>query len=600
MQIPTFTIQNQRSISLASCDLVPPLMVIAGPNGTGKSTLLNALRSQAKSTIYIGPHRALRKQTVQQRHLISRPFVLADLLAMPDAPGFEGVQLATGTRDAWGEDNSANYLKHTLCQIEIDFQRAISERYRQDGEIKKGSLPDPWKPLRELCANLLPHVRFAGIDSKNRDEIRCLWTVHGAPGAVDLDELSSGEKSIVQMFFPLVERGIHDLLAEVAGTEVKKAPLSQCILIDEPELHLHPNLQVKVLDYLRILTTGTQTQVIVATHSPTMVESASFEELFLLRPVELVASGENQLIQVATDDERLRQLRELFGATSNLTSMQALVVVEGVREEAARRVLPDRKLYRALHPGFDHVTIIPGGGKSECRALVRGLREVMNSFSNQLRAVALVDRDYAMAGNPGESDVFRLPVAMIENFLIDPKAIWEAIQSVAEKTTLTSSHDVATALSALLDAAEEDEIERRAANTLGSVFFRASRPLDQLPGNAATFLKDALTRFSDSAVSEAIRLATEEVAQVKAKPRRREDFHGKEVLQRFYGTHLHSTPLSKVVFTFETARHARSRKSVSEFFTAFFADVNPSWKLPSTESVDAAAAPQPSGTGTLG
>lgn len=265
MRVPRFEIHGQRSIRLAKWDSVPPVMVIAGPNGTGKSTLLNAIRSTAgwNNIIYIGPHRALRRQTVQQRHIITTPFLMEELLTRQDSPGFEGVQLITGARDPWGHDDSANYLKHTLCQVEIDFQQAIMERYKKDGEIKKGSLPDPWKPLRELSANLLPHLRFSGIDSTNRSQLQCLWNVHGVPQAVDLDELSSGEKSIIQMFFPLVEREIRALLAEVSGVEKAGDRPEQCVLIDEPELHLHPNLQVKVLDYLRVLTTGTQTQVIL-------------------------------------------------------------------------------------------------------------------------------------------------------------------------------------------------------------------------------------------------------------------------------------------------------------------------------------------------
>jgi hypothetical protein len=38
--------------------------------------------------------------------------------------------------------------------------------------------------------------------------------------------------------------------------------------------------------------------------------------------------------------------------------------------------------------------------------------------------------------------------------------------------------------------------------------------------------------------------------------RRREELHGKTVPAEFYKEHLHSAGLSKVVFTFETARHA--------------------------------------------
>ena len=92
--------------------------------------------------------------------------------------------------------------------------------------------------------------------------------------------------------------------------------------------------------------------------------------------------------------------------------MQPIVVVEGVAERDASKVLPDRKPYRALHPGFDRVTLIPGGGKGECKSLLRTLNDVLPQFSGKLNAVALLDRDTdVVSGNPL---VELLPVAMIE------------------------------------------------------------------------------------------------------------------------------------------------------------------------------------------
>jgi ABC-type cobalamin/Fe3+-siderophores transport system ATPase subunit len=46
-------------------------MLIAGPNGAGRSTLLTAIRSTNgyHNVIYIGPNRAMPRQHVQQRHI---------------------------------------------------------------------------------------------------------------------------------------------------------------------------------------------------------------------------------------------------------------------------------------------------------------------------------------------------------------------------------------------------------------------------------------------------------------------------------------------------------------------------------------------------
>ena len=51
--------------------------------------------------------------------------------------------------------------------------------------------------------------------------------------------------------------------------------------------------------------------------------------------------------------------------------------------------------------------------------LLKGLRDALPEFSGHLTAVALVDRDYANLS--AEQGVFQFPVAMIENFLLDPE-----------------------------------------------------------------------------------------------------------------------------------------------------------------------------------
>lgn len=115
-------------------------------------------------------------------------------------------------------------------------------------------MPDVWQPLREMTENLLPHLHFERIDTTNRTNIQCLWNVHAKNIQVDMDDLSSGEKAIIQLFFPLIESRVQALINKSRDADSSRdvaGPI--CVLMDEPELHLHPNLQGKVLDYLRRL-----------------------------------------------------------------------------------------------------------------------------------------------------------------------------------------------------------------------------------------------------------------------------------------------------------------------------------------------------------
>lgn len=544
-------------------------MVIAGPNGSGKSTLLNTIRANAGYTniMYVGPHRAMRRQTVQQRHLMTQAFSLETLLSSPSVSGIEGIRIFDGNRDPWGYDESANYLKHTLCQIEVDRLQAIGNRVDREGAIQKGSLLDPWKPLRELTNNLLPHMTFEQIDASNRDQVRVLFRVHRLDALVDLDELSSGEKSIIQMFYPLVEREIKSLVKEIdTGPHELDRP-ELCVLIDEPELHLHPNLQLKVLDYLRVLTSQQRTQVIVATHSPTIVEGATFEELFLLRPIDLVQPEDNQLVRVAHDEEKLAALRTLFGSTHNLTSLQPVIVLEGASDDSAGHTVADRRLYRALHPGFDRATLISGGGKRECVTLARALHQALAEFSTRLQVVALLDKDVEQGG---DGFVKLLPVSMIENLLVDPDVIFEAIESVLDRTSFRTVDDVANALDQLLTESESREVGRHAAAALGASHFYPPSDVAELREKADAFIAAIQARYSDESLESARLVATKAVDDIRLAQRRREEFDGKKVLADFFRQHLQSSTLSRQVFAFYAARRARRRRSVVEFFDHFF------------------------------
>ena len=104
-------------------------------------------------------------------------------------------------------------------------------------------------------------VKFKEVDNTNPEEIKILFEKHGKE--IPIDSLSTGEKQIVF-------RGAH-LLKNINSMSGGIA------LIDEPELSMHPKWQQKVLKYYRSLfnKNGSQdAQIIIATHSEYVLRSA--------------------------------------------------------------------------------------------------------------------------------------------------------------------------------------------------------------------------------------------------------------------------------------------------------------------------------------
>ena len=95
----------------------------------------------------------------------------------------------------------------------------------------------------------------------------------------DINDLSSGEK---QLFL----RTLSIKMLE---------PKNSIILIDEPELSLHPKWQQRIIEVYKKI--GENNQIIVATHSPHILGSISNENIFILY------RNENGKIEAKTGDE---------------------------------------------------------------------------------------------------------------------------------------------------------------------------------------------------------------------------------------------------------------------------------------------------------
>lgn len=571
MALISFKILGRKAIGFAEVAAVPRVMIIAGSNGVGKSTLLYAVKEGAgqlagpTKLLYQGPHRVLRRTNVSRKWLGGTMRSLMALLGSGEVSGYEGLNFGNTSRTPDNVDEVGSTIKHTLGKIENKRQAVLADfldsRRRTRTQLDPSTLPDVYEPLRELTKHLLPHLEFATVNFANEDDIKCYWTRKDKNLTldIDIDDLSSGEKSIIVLFLPLLEEQILEKLKSLelmASGKAETAVVAEdrVFLVDEPEQHLHPDLQAKILTYIRRVSQTTRTQFVITTHSPTILDQAYDDELYLLSGPSGTAT-ENQLKRIANSQERLEALKELTGSAYFLTTGRIIVCVEGEPQDSG--LATDVSLLEMLYPRATAFTLVPVGAKSTVITTVQRLRDHVPETTFRIRVRGLIDADQDPAGVPG---VHQLPVSMIENFLIDPAALL-AYLTVIGVATFPDAAAVRVALEGLALARTDDEISLRVGRRLKRHMVRL-RGLDVSAVRASHQLAlDEVRNMlpDEAALAALVAEANTEVAEIISTGRVLARFRGKPIWKAFFQEHVAPKNISYVDACLGLAKHVAAR-----------------------------------------
>jgi len=449
--------------------MVPKLMVIAGRNGVGKSTLLYELRrvsgDRVKGTgkiLYAAPHRTWRRRQIRSMWLWSSEKEYSSILTQDSMPGFEGINIPDANRRPDTTDEAPGVIKYILAQIETKRQNAIvSEIDRNNLKYPEGYAPDIYKPLREMLAILLPHLNFLRVDQSNRDNVGCLLSVQGVKEPVDIDDLSSGEKEVIALFMPLLERQINQIIRKLQkGKEVDLDSTPDTVMVlDEPDLHIHPELQKRMLTYMRKRAYEDNIQFIVATHSPVIINEAASNELFALVSREIAGDG-NQLRKVISNQEKLDLFKDVCGDVAILTLGQPIVFIEGKSPDEMKTAPSDQRLLELLCNQARDFNFVPMGGKKEVGKAAVLLNQIISEKLVGFPVYAIVDADLDIDIKTS-AGIEKWEFCTIENALLDPTSIHEVLEPYREKTGIADKEAVETELLAICRDSIEDEVNRR-------------------------------------------------------------------------------------------------------------------------------------------
>jgi predicted ATP-dependent endonuclease of OLD family len=206
-------------------------------------------------------------------------------------------------------------------------------------------------------------VRFSKI-SKNNDVL-----VETSSGIIPMEYLSSGYQASVLTLLAI----IRELEARSEGDPVTVTDYDGVVIIDEIDVHLHPTWQARILDGLRTLLP--KAQIILTTHSPHIIQSAKAGEVI---PLE----GENGFL-------RVKNVKTGKSGFQGWTVEEILRDVMGLTE-----VRPPA--FTNLYEAFDNAVQLED--RAEAERLYRELEEMLHPES-ELRTILKLHLD-SLGGVP--------------------------------------------------------------------------------------------------------------------------------------------------------------------------------------------------------
>jgi len=209
------------------------ITTVFGKNGSGKSLILRAWRDDAPETHhYVVPERSGE---------------------MDYQPDYLREEMTGGPRR---NNTTSNYVEQYRRRIVARIQAYLGVRGNY-----RGPAPTPGDPaeVERYLTTLLPDFTITLRVTSPPYELRRVSTGAVVAGR---QELSSGEIQLVTM-------GL-DILTVAAMWDIENTT-HRVILVDEPDAHIHPDLQVRFADFLVSVARRYELQLAVATHSTTLL-----------------------------------------------------------------------------------------------------------------------------------------------------------------------------------------------------------------------------------------------------------------------------------------------------------------------------------------
>jgi len=476
MKILSIEITDFNPIKHLKLENLGNTVIIAGANGSGKTRLkqakvqtlqgdplinmtIGATRKEERDEKYFNGETLVVQKSVQNQtlnnYINSRKYLSSGYVgSLVQIESSRNVETLKYTPVNWlggdpdDRETATNFYFSPFSNRWSDFmnyihQKSAARDKKLADELKKdptkgeqiiNDYPDPLQKYKTIFSSLLPDKELQDINPAAPKEFQF---TEGSAKPLPFKSLSSGEQEVVKVVFDVVRKDIKHSV----------------IIVDEPELHLHPTLTFKLIETLKTIGDHTN-QFIFLTHSADLISTYySTGDVYF---IDSVQTGSNQAHRLSELNHSHSELVQLIGQNLGLFAVgKKLIFIEGENSSI------DRLTYHAIIQNImPDAKVIPVGSVVNINTLNTIEEQIRNSIFG-IDIFMIRDRDgldnIQITEVEKNGRIRCLKRRHIENYFLDSEILFK----VAEKLYVTA---VNTTLTKDIIELEIKEIAKKSLN----------------------------------------------------------------------------------------------------------------------------------------
>lgn len=402
MRIRRIEIRNFRSFRQFELDLNGESMFVIGENAGGKTSLLTAIaRSFGRDLSFRAEDFADRQQAIEIETTLSQ-LDQAQAAVFGNYADFSSTPptLRVATRAIWDPAAEEADVEHYYPRVpgsrsKREEREALSwqwlpaardpERMLQFGVPRNlmGKLIEPLpidqsldsavEAVRQASDNLGQDAELQRFLHEARDDLATLLP-DVAGDAFRMGIAAATARDLLRQFELVVEHlgepvavstqssGVAQLSIFVFAMKLATSQPGTVLLVDEPEISLHPQAQRSLMRALRAL----DVQMLVATHSGTLLDRADPRSVVRLRRTP--AGIELARPSTLSDEDARKLARFTSPQTAEAFFARAVILVEGISDQIALEAIAERQ---GRNLDAEGVSVVPMGGVTAARAFLQ-------------------------------------------------------------------------------------------------------------------------------------------------------------------------------------------------------------------------------------